>query len=82
MKKVYKISKKQARELEALKRMPDSEIDLTDAPEIQDWRKAVRGKFYRKSKASSSRDVEHEASAPMLAELQGVVYMLPQMIGR
>jgi uncharacterized protein (DUF4415 family) len=42
-----KISKKQARELAALKSMPDNEIDLTDIPEILDWRNAVVGKFYR-----------------------------------
>jgi hypothetical protein len=53
MKKVYKISKKQARELEALARMPDSEIDLTDIPEIRDLRNAIKGKFSKKSKASS-----------------------------
>jgi uncharacterized protein (DUF4415 family) len=42
-----KVSKKQARELAALKNMPDNEIDLTDIPEILDWRNAVVGKFYR-----------------------------------
>ena len=35
------------RELKALKRMKDEEIDLSDIPEIKDWSKAVVGKFYR-----------------------------------
>ena len=42
-----KVSKKQAKELAALARMPDDRIDLTDAPEVRDWRNAVVGKFYR-----------------------------------
>ena len=34
-------------ELEALAKMPDDEIDLSDIPEQLDWSDAVRGKFYR-----------------------------------
>ena len=42
-----KASRKQAKELAALARMPDEKIDLTDAPEVREWRGAVLGKFYR-----------------------------------
>ena len=42
-----KVSKKVAKELAALARMPDNQIDLTDAPEVREWRGAVVGKFYR-----------------------------------
>jgi uncharacterized protein (DUF4415 family) len=42
-----KVSRKVARELAALARMPDDKIDLTDAPEVREWRGAVVGKFYR-----------------------------------
>jgi uncharacterized protein (DUF4415 family) len=42
-----KVSRKVAKELAALARMPDDKIDLTDAPEVQEWRGAVVGKFYR-----------------------------------
>jgi uncharacterized protein (DUF4415 family) len=42
-----KVSRKVARELAALVRMPDDKIDLTDAPEVREWRGAVVGKFYR-----------------------------------
>jgi uncharacterized protein (DUF4415 family) len=42
-----KVSRKIAKELAALARMPDDKIDLTDAPEVRDWRGAVVGKFYR-----------------------------------
>ena len=34
-------------ELQALEAMPDSEIDLSDMPEVTDWSNWTRGKFYR-----------------------------------
>jgi uncharacterized protein (DUF4415 family) len=42
-----KVSRKVAKELAALARMSDDKIDLTDAPEVREWRGAVVGKFYR-----------------------------------
>jgi uncharacterized protein (DUF4415 family) len=47
MRKVSKVSRKVAKELAALARMPDDQIDLTDASEVREWRGAVVGKFYR-----------------------------------
>jgi hypothetical protein len=46
-KPVKKLSRKQAKEIRALKRMKDDEIDFTDIPLTQDWSNAVVGKFYR-----------------------------------
>ena len=40
-------SKKRTRELKVLAGLPDSRIDLSDAPEAKDWGAAVVGKFYR-----------------------------------
>ncbi|HEY5208698.1 MAG TPA: BrnA antitoxin family protein [Stellaceae bacterium] len=34
-------------ELEALKALPDDQIDTSDMPEITDWSGAKRGVFYR-----------------------------------
>ena len=34
-------------ELAALAALQDEDINLSDAPEITDWSRAVRGKFYR-----------------------------------
>jgi uncharacterized protein (DUF4415 family) len=42
-----RLTGKREKKLAALARMPDSEIDLTDIPEIRDWSGAVVGKFYR-----------------------------------
>ena len=36
-----------ARELSALETMTDAQIDTLDIPEIEDWRGAERGRFYR-----------------------------------
>lgn len=61
-----KVSKKRAKELAALARMPDKKIDLTDAPEVRDWRGAVVGKFYRPIK----RPVTIRVDADVLAWLK------------
>jgi uncharacterized protein (DUF4415 family) len=44
-----KLTARQERELAKLAALPDSEIDLSDIPELPDkfWRNAVRGRFYR-----------------------------------
>ena len=61
-----KVSGKVARELAALARMPDDKIDLTDAPEVREWRGAVVGKFYRPIK----RPVTIRVDADVLAWLK------------
>jgi uncharacterized protein (DUF4415 family) len=61
-----KVSRKLARELAALARMPDDKIDLTDAPEVREWRGAVVGKFYRPIK----RPVTIRVDADVLAWLK------------
>jgi len=42
-----KLTKMQSKQLEALEKMPDNEIDTSDIPEITNWDNAVVGKFYR-----------------------------------
>lgn len=49
MKKAAKVN---AQEIVRLKRMKDTNIDLSDIPEITDWSTAVVGKFYRPIKKS------------------------------
>ena len=41
----HKVRKRQAKEIEALKRLRDEEIDLTDIRPLKNWNKAVIGKF-------------------------------------
>lgn len=48
----------QLAEIEALKALPDEQIDTSDIPEIADWSKAVRGRFYRPDAgAAASRPI-------------------------
>ena len=42
-----KLTPKMIEELAGLAALRDEDIDLSDAPEITDWSRAVRGKFYR-----------------------------------
>jgi uncharacterized protein (DUF4415 family) len=58
-----KISRKQARELAALARLPDDQIDLSDAPEVLAWRNAVVGKFYRPIKTPVTIRVDADVLA-------------------
>ena len=48
-----RLSTGQRRELATLAPMKDSQIDLTDMPEVLDWSGAEVGGFYRKKKAST-----------------------------
>jgi len=47
-----KLTKRQAKELAALRKMKDEDIDLSDIPEQLNWSNAVVGKFYRPMKQS------------------------------
>jgi uncharacterized protein (DUF4415 family) len=47
-----KLTKRQASQLETLRKMKDEDIDLSDIPEITDWSNAIVGKFYRPVKQS------------------------------
>ncbi len=41
---------RQAAEIEALRKMPDTGINTSDMPEISDWSHAERARFYRPTK--------------------------------
>jgi uncharacterized protein (DUF4415 family) len=41
------ITERQDRELAALVRLRDEDIDTSDIPEVKDWSRAVVGKFFR-----------------------------------
>ena len=58
-----KAVKNKAKEISALKRMRDRDIDLTDIPEIRDWSKAVVGRFYRPIKESLTIRVDADVLA-------------------
>ena len=57
MKKVKLDSRRKA-QVKVLKKMKDPDINLDDIPEILDWSKGVRGKFYRPVKQAISIRVD------------------------
>jgi uncharacterized protein (DUF4415 family) len=63
-----KVNKKQARELANLAAMPDDKIDLTDAPEVLNWRGATVGKFYRPLKKSLTIRLDADVLAWLRAQ--------------
>ena len=62
------LTKAQAKETRALKRMKEREIDLTDIPRLGDWSRAAVGKFYRPIKKPLTIRVD----ADVLARLKGL----------
>jgi uncharacterized protein (DUF4415 family) len=62
-----KLTKSQAKEIRALKRMKDEEIDFSDIPELVNPKKLVVGKFYRPIKESLTIRID----ADVLAWLKG-----------
>jgi uncharacterized protein (DUF4415 family) len=62
-----KPTKKQAKEIAALKRLSPTSIDFSDIPEITGWRGAVVGRFYRPLK----KPLTIRLDADLLAWLRG-----------
>jgi uncharacterized protein (DUF4415 family) len=58
-----KLTKSQAKQIRALKRLKEEEIDLTDIPEKLDWSNAVVGKFYRPVKKSLTIRIDADVLA-------------------
>ena len=66
-----KVTKRQAKEIQALKRLRDEEIDLTDIPPLRNWDKAVIGKFYRPVKKSLTIRIDADVLARLRAHGKG-----------
>jgi uncharacterized protein (DUF4415 family) len=60
-------------ELEALAARPDSEIDLSDAPELtsEQWKKGIRGHFYRPVKRQITARVDADVLAWLKSQGKG-----------
>jgi uncharacterized protein (DUF4415 family) len=66
-----KVSRNQAKELVALAALPDEGIDLAELPEVQDWSRAVVGKFYRPIKKSLTIRLDADVLAWLRAPGRG-----------
>lgn len=67
------LTKKQKAELKALSEMPDSEIDYSDLPPLDDafWKNAVRNPFYKPTKASTTVRVDSDVLAWLKSQGKG-----------
>ncbi len=62
---------RQIRELATLKRLKDTEIDLSEIPELRDWTSAVVGRFYRPIKRSLTIRLDADVLAWLKAQGKG-----------
>jgi uncharacterized protein (DUF4415 family) len=67
------LTKKQKAELAALAARPDSEIDFSDIPGLTEdfWKNAVRGKYYRPIKTSTTVRIDADVLAWLRAQGKG-----------
>ena len=68
------------RELEALDKLRDEDIDLSDIPEPTDWSNAVRGKFYRPIKKSVTVRLDADVIAWLKSKGEGYQTRLNAML--
>ncbi len=66
-----KAARHKTSEIARLERMKNEKIDLSDIPEIRDWRKAVVGKFYRPIKKSLTIRLDADVLAWLKAQGKG-----------
>ncbi|MGA2708911.1 MAG: BrnA antitoxin family protein [Steroidobacteraceae bacterium] len=67
------LTKKQKTDLAALAARPDSEIDFSDIPPLTEelWKNAVRGKYYKPIKTSTTVRIDSDVLAWLRAQGKG-----------
>jgi len=66
-----KLTKSQAKELRALSRLKDEDIDFSDIPEKLDWSHAIVRKFYRPRKESLTIRIDGDVLAWVKSQGKG-----------
>ena len=76
------LTRKQKRELAALAKMPDGEIDTSDIPKLPEgwFKNAVRGKFYRPVKQAVSLRLDADVIAWLKKDGEGYQTRANQML--
>jgi uncharacterized protein (DUF4415 family) len=76
------LTQEQKRRLEALAKLPDDQIDTSDAPVLPDsaWKNAVRGRFYRPIKQSVSLRLDADVIAWLKKDGEGYQTRANQML--
>jgi uncharacterized protein (DUF4415 family) len=67
------LTAKEKAEIEALKAMPDEDIDTSDIPPLSDafWKKAVRNPFYKPTKTSTTVRIDSDVLAWLKSQGKG-----------
>jgi uncharacterized protein (DUF4415 family) len=67
------LTKRQKADLAALAARPNSEIDFSDIPPLTDdfWKNAVRGKYYKPTKTSTTVRIDSDVLAWLRAQGKG-----------
>ena len=67
------LTKRQKADLGALAARPDSEIDFSDIPPLTEdfWKNAVRGKYYKPTKTSTTVRIDSDVLAWLRAQGKG-----------
>ncbi len=76
------LTAEQRKQLEALAKMPDSEIDFSDAPVLPEeaWKKAIRGGLYRPVKQAVSLRLDADVIAWLKKDGDGYQTRANQML--
>jgi uncharacterized protein (DUF4415 family) len=71
--KLPSLTKRQKADLAALATRPDSEIDFSDIPPLTEdfWKNAVRGKYYKPTKTSTTVRIDSDVLAWLRAQGKG-----------
>ena len=71
--KLPSLTKKQKADLATLSARPDSEIDFSDIPPLTEnfWKNAVRGKYYKPVKTSTTVRIDSDVLAWLRAQGKG-----------
>jgi uncharacterized protein (DUF4415 family) len=77
-----KLTKRQAKEIRALKRMRNDEIDVKDIPPLDNWDQAVLGKFYRPRKVSLTIRIDADVLARLRAGGRGYQTRINELLRR
>ncbi|MDG3440264.1 BrnA antitoxin family protein [Nitrospirillum amazonense] len=67
------LTEEEKAQLRALAERPDSEIDTSDIPELPDefWKDAVRGRFYKPTKTSTTVRIDSDVLAWLRSQGKG-----------
>lgn len=78
------LTKKQKADLATLAARPDSEIDFSDIPPLTEdfWKNAVRGKYYKPTKTSTTVRIDSDVLAWLRAQGKGYQSRLNAILRR